>query len=130
MNNYQFLKDYQDLQYLVMFDKIINLPFGSVSYCAGDESAFWNQALVNKELNQEQLELIETTLKKLNRKPAVYFENRKSLEQLVEVLLKNNYRHYFEDCWLFHPGVEINKDRFGQVKKVLTERVRYFSKNV
>ena len=122
MNNFQFLNDYKELQSTIMFDKIIDLPFGSVSYCAGEESAFWNQALVNQELNQEQLELIETALKKLNRKSAVYFENRKSLKPLVEFLLKNNYRHYFEDCWLFHPGVEINIERFGQVKKVLTER--------
>ena len=105
-----------------MFDKIINLPFGSVGYCAGEESAFWNQAMVNQELNQEQLELIETTLKKLKRQPAVYFENRSSLNPLKEFLLKNHYKHYFEDCWLFHLGVETNIERFGQVKKVLTER--------
>lgn len=122
MNNFQFLNDYKELQYTIMFDKIINLPFASVSYCAGEESAFWNQALVNQTLTQEQLLLIELTLKKLKRNPAVYFENRKSLKSLNEFLLKNKYKHYFEDCWLFHPGVEINTDRFGQVKKVLTER--------
>ena len=128
MDNFQFLNDYKELQYTIMFDKIINLPFGSVGYCAGEESAFWNQAMVNQELNQEQLELIETTLKKLKRQPAVYFENRSSLNPLKEFLLKNHYKHYFEDCWLFHLGVETNIERFGQVKKVLTEFDACFQK--
>lgn len=122
MNNFQFLEDYKQLQYTIMFDKIISLPFGSVSYCAGEDSAFWNQALVNQTLNQEQLLLIEKTLKKLNRQPAVYFENRSSLKPLVEFLIKNHYKHYFEDCWLFHPAENIKFDRFDQVKKVSTER--------
>lgn len=122
MNNFQFLNDYKELQYTIMFDKIIDLHFASVSYCAGEESAFWNQALVNQALNKEQLGLIEDTLIKLNRQPAVYFENRESLRPLVKFLLKNKYRPYFEDCWLFHSGVEIDSDRFVQVKKVLTER--------
>lgn len=116
------MNDYKELQYTIMFDKIINLPFASVSYCDDEASAFWNQALVNQELDQDQLELIETTLKKLKRKPAVYFENRESLRPLVKFLLKNKYRHYFEDCWLFHSGGNIQPDRFDQVKKVLTER--------
>ena len=105
-----------------MFDKLIDLGFSRVGYCEGDKSGFWNQALVNKLLTKGQLDLIEATLKKLDRPSAVYFENRDSLKPLVEFLIKNNYRHYFEDCWLFHPGVEINTDRFGQVKKVSTER--------
>ena len=122
MNSFQFLEDYKQLQYKIMFDKIINLPFGSVSYCAGEDSAFWNQALVNQLLTQDQLFLIEKTLKRLNRQPAVYFENKDSLKPLVEFLIKNHYKRYFEDCWLFHPGGEINSDRFGQVKKVTTEK--------
>lgn len=122
MNNFQFLEDYKELQYTIMFDKIINLPFGSVSYCEGEDSVFWNQALVNQTLTQKQLLLIESTLKKLNRQPAVYFENRNSLKPLIEFLLKNNYKHSFEDCWLFHPGENIQPDRFKQIKKVSTER--------
>src|SRR3989338_3888915 len=122
MDNSQFLRDYQELQHTIMFDKLIDLGFSRVGYCEGDKSGFWNQALVNKLLTNGQLDLIEATLKKLDRPSAVYFENRDSLKPLVEFLIKNNYRHYFEDCWLFHPGVEINTDRFGQVKKVSTER--------
>lgn len=122
MNHWQFLNDYKELQYTIMFDKIIDLPFASVSYCAEEESAFWNQALVNQILNKQQLKLIEQALKNLKRKPAVYFENRLTLKPLVEFLKQNNYKHSFEDCWLFHPGVEINTNRFGQVRKVLTER--------
>lgn len=122
MNNFQFLNNYKELQDTIMFDKIIDLGFASVSYCAGEESAFWNQALVNQTLNKEQLGLIEDTLIKLNRRPAVYFENRKSLSSLIQFLEQNSYIYFFEDCWLFHPGVEIDSGRFVQVKKVLTER--------
>jgi ribosomal protein S18 acetylase RimI-like enzyme len=105
-----------------MFDKIIHLLFASVSYCAGDQSAFWNQALVNQVLDQKQLKLIEATLNNLKRRPAVYFENKGLMKPLIEFLLKNNFECGFEDCWLFHPGVEINRDSFDQVKKILTER--------
>lgn len=61
-------------------------------------------------------------MKKLNRQSAVYFENRNSLKPLIEFLRKNNYKHSFEDCWLFHPGENINSDQFSQVKKITTEK--------
>ena len=122
MNNFQFLRDYQDLQYSIMFDKLIDFPFGRIGYCEGDHSAFWNQALVNQLLTKQQLLLIESTLKKLNRQPAVYSENIGSLKPLIEFLLKNNYKHSFEDCWLFHSGNNIDPARFKQVKKVSTEK--------
>ena len=122
MNNFQFLRDYQELQHTIMFDKLIDLPFGRVGFCEEDKSAFWNQVLVNQPLTQSQLALIEATFKKLDRPPAVYFENRKLLTPLKEFLLKNQFKHSFEDCWLFHPGEKIKTERFNQVRKVLTDR--------
>lgn len=118
MNNYQFLRDYQDLQYSIMFDKLIDLKFARIGYCKGDESGFWNLALTDQLLTQKQLLSMESTFKKLKRNPTVYFENKLSLKQLVDFLLANQYKLNNEDCWLFHSGENIISDRFFQIKKV------------
>lgn len=122
MNNYQFLRDYQDLQHSIMFDKLIDLNFCRVGYCAEDESGFWNQALVNRLLSIEEIRIIESTLQKLNRKSTIYYENKPMLDSLTALLKANHYSFSFEDSWLFHPDKNINSDRFAQVKKIATEK--------
>lgn len=122
MINFQFLRDYQELQHTIMFDRSIDLLFGRIGFCEGDKSVFWNQILVNQDLTQEDLNLIESAFQKLDRPPAIYFENRTTLSPLKKFLEQNHYKHNFEDCWLFHPAESINNERFGQVKKVLAER--------
>lgn len=118
MNNFEFLKKYQQLQYSIMFDKLIDFDFATVAYCRGDSSPFWNQALVNQIIDNRQLRKIEETIRRFNRKPAIYFENRKNLQTLIDYLKENNYKFCFEDSWMFHCGRNINPARFGQVKKI------------
>ena len=118
MDNYQFLRDYQDLQYEIMFDRLIDLGFCRIGYCHGENSSFWNQALTNKILSNEQVEVIESTLNKLKRDSTIYFENKKSLDGLTFLLKNKQYKFSFEDSWLFHSGENISQDRFKEVKKV------------
>ena len=121
MNNFDFLKRYQQLQYTVMFDKFIDLGFAVISYCKGDNSSFWNQALTNQILTGEQLSRIEEEMKLLNRKPAVYLENKENLQPLVNFLKEKGYKFNFEDSWMFHSGASIDTSRFDQIKKVTNE---------
>ncbi|MFH0942737.1 MAG: GNAT family N-acetyltransferase [Candidatus Beckwithbacteria bacterium] len=122
MNNYQFLRDYQNLQYSLMFDQLIELGFCRISYCAGDNSNFWNQALTNQLLSSEQLKQIEYNLTKLNRQSTVYFENKKTLNQLAILLKTNKYNFSYEDSWLFYTKNSLDSSRFKQVKKISTEK--------
>lgn len=121
MTNFEFLKKYQQLQYTIMFDKIIDIGFAKIGYCQGDKSAFWNQALINRLLTEEQLFKIEQIFQSLNRNPALYFENRKGLKPLIDFLKEKGYQKGFEDSWMFWSGKEIDGGRFNTVKKVANE---------
>lgn len=121
MGNFNFLQKYQQLQYTIMFDRLIDLGFAVVGYCEDDSSSFWNLALTNKILAEGELFKIEKTMNSLSRKPAVYFEKRKDLQALLNFLKEKRYGFNFEDSWMFHPGEDIDVSCFGQVKKVTNE---------
>lgn len=121
MDNFGFLQRYERLQETIMFDKFIDLGFTVVSYCAGDNSAFWNHALINQFISEDQLEKIAETMRGLERNPALYFENRQDLYPLIDFLKTRGYGKGFEDSWMFHSGENIDKSQFGSVKKVIDE---------
>ena len=121
MDNFNFLRKHQQLQYTIMFDKLIDLGFAMVGYCKGDDSSFWNLALTNQILTKKELFKVEETMQSLNRNPGVYFENRESLKPLVKFLKGKGYEFSFEDSWMFHSGRHIDVSRFGLVKKVTNE---------
>lgn len=122
MNNFIFLQKIQNLQYGIMLDKIINMDFVKIGYCQGDSSIFWNYALINKVLGENELSRIEGEMKSLNRQPTVYFENKKPLQPFIKFLKNRGYKFGFEDSWMFHDGKNIDKTRFNSVKKVTTKK--------
>lgn len=121
MNNFGFLSKYQQLQKGVMFDKIIDLGFAFIGYCKVDKSAFWNLALINKSLSEEEISKIEKTFKSLDRNPTIYFENREDFKPFINSLKEKGYKREYEDSWMFWQDKEIDKSRFNLVKKVSTE---------
>lgn len=129
MRNFQFLRQYQKLQEGIMFDKLIDLGFASISYGAVDKDPFWNNALVNSLLVEEQLLKIEKTLHRFERNPTVYFENRPDLGALVELLKVHFYVKGWEDSYMFYSGEDIDTNRFNTVKKVESgEQLKVFLK--
>lgn len=122
MTNFEFLQKYQQMQNSIMYDEVEDFGFAQVGYCKGDDSSFWNLALVNKLLSEEELSKIETYLISLKRKPAVYFENRVDLKELISFLESKDYEWDYSDSWLFYTGMPIDQSRFDQVKKVETEK--------
>ncbi|MFA5967495.1 MAG: GNAT family N-acetyltransferase [Patescibacteria group bacterium] len=120
MSNYEFLKEYQQLQYQIMFGKLTDLGFASVSYCEDDKSAWWNQALIENEITPEQIKVIEQTMISQSRTPVIYFENNKS-ESFIDLLKQSGYKFEYEDSWMFHAGENIDYDRSHHVKKVENE---------
>lgn len=121
MDNFGFLQKHQRLQYTIMFDKLIDLGFATVGYCETDKSPFWNLALANKILADEELSKIEQTFISLNRNPTLYFEHREDLQSLADFLKGKEYKREFEDSWMFHQGKGIVASRFDMVKKVTNE---------
>ena len=122
MKNDQFLSYYQYLQYGIMYQKLIDLGFASVAWCAKYKSPFFNYAGVNKEIDKKQLTKIEEEMKRLDRRPTVYFENRKDFSELVGFLNKQSYKKHWEDSWMFHAGRNIDTSRFDSVKKVTNDK--------
>ena len=62
MKNDQFLDYYQHLQYGIMCQRLIDLGFASVAWCAKYKSPFFNYAGVNGEINKQQLSEVEKTM--------------------------------------------------------------------
>lgn len=122
MGNFDFLRKYQRLQNGIMYDKVIDLGFATVTYCGIYDSDFWNNALIDNELTEQQIIEIETKLNELNRKPSLYFENRPTFQKLIAMLSQKGYSKSFEDCWQFWTGIAVDKIRFENVKKVETDK--------
>ncbi len=119
-NNFAFLEKYERLQSGIMFDKLIDLGFGVVSYCKTDSSPFWNHALVNKLVTADQLEKIESSLRSLRRKPTLYFEIKNNLNPLIDFLTAGGYKKNFEDSWMFYNGEAVDSSNFENIKKVIS----------
>lgn len=122
MNNFNFLEKYYKLQQDIMFDKLINLDFDIIAYSQIDKSEFWNNILVNKILKSTEIDLAEKEFEKLERKPAIYFENKKSLLELKEDLFKKQYVKEWEDSWMFWQDGDIDTSRFDGVRKVTNDK--------
>ena len=121
MTNYQFLQKYVELQKDIMFDEVFDLVFATICYCQTGDSEFWNNALVNSVLGQEQIEAVVAKLKGLNRKSAFFFENREDLAPFAQILERQGYTQAAEDSMMFHSGENINTSRFSEVKKVTSD---------
>lgn len=121
MTNYQFLQTYVELQQGIMFDEIVDLDFATLCYSKLDSSPFWNNALIDIPLTDDQISQVEKKLTELERKPAFYFENRSDLQLFSETLTQRGYKQNAEDSLIFHMGESIDEGRFNQVKKVETE---------
>lgn len=118
MDNKLFLENYQQLQYTIMYNKLIDLGFASVAIGNTYESPFFNHALTHKRLTKVELDEIEHLLITEKRMPAVYFENKTELETLPISLQKNSYKKLWEDSWMFHTGKGMKTLEFSNIKKV------------
>ncbi len=120
MKNSNFLQNYQHLQYGIMYNKLIDLGFTSIAWCRKYDSPFFNHAQVDRVIAEQELQEIEWNLQELNRKPAVYFENRSNLSVLTQFLSEHGYEKTWEDSWMFHSGRDITIDN-THVREVETE---------
>lgn len=118
MTNFEFLKQYEQLQYTVMFDSLVDLGFAVVSYCRSDKSAFWNHALTDQTLTEGQLTVIEENMREQDRRPAIYFENADRDKTLALVLESHGYKRDFRDSWMWHSGADLDLSKSENVHKV------------
>lgn len=121
MKNSQFLEYYQHLQYGIMYQKLIDLGFASVAWCAKETSPYFNYAGVDQSIGETELLAIEAAMNTLNRKPTIYFEKRDTLSSLIHFLENRGYQKHFEDSWMFHSGENIDTSLFDSVRKVRNE---------
>lgn len=109
MDNSNFLLNYQHLQYMIMYDRLINLDFASIAVNHKYDSTVFNHAFTSKVLDKKQLKKIEEELDELDRKPAVYFEKSPKMEANEALLLKEDYKFDWEDSWMFHHGLGLEE---------------------
>ena len=62
MNNFNFLQKYQILQHTIMYDELIMLDIATIGYSKTDSSPFWNLALTDKVLKENEILKIEDIL--------------------------------------------------------------------
>lgn len=120
MDNFNFLQKYFHLQHTIMYDELIDLNFATIGYSKTDSSPFWNLALVDKTLSQNEILQIEDSLRKYGRNPTIYFENKNELSKLKNVLKIKGCQKKFEDSWQFWVnGKKVDIKHFSSVKKVI-----------
>lgn len=120
MGNFNFLQKYQKLQHAIMYDELIDIGFAVVGYSETDPYAFWNLALTDIVLGENQISKIEDILKQHQRNSTIYFENKNELNGLKEKLGEKGYKKSFEDTWQFWTGEKkLDKKYFSSVKKVI-----------
>lgn len=122
MDNHEFLQEYIQLQKDIMFDKLDISKNYTICFSDGDPHSFWNNALVGSVLTKNEIEEVEGKLKKLDRKPAFYFENKPELKAFQKLLSDKGYKKEAEDSMMFHSGKDIDTSRFSEVKKVETKK--------
>ena len=118
MNNFTFLQNYQELQLNITFDETIDLQFARIGLSQIDSTSYWNMALTNQILNDNELYEIERIMKAKNRQPAIYFENKQQLIPLINFLKRKNYQFKYEDSWMFFDNQKIIEPLPNQIKKV------------
>lgn len=121
-NNFTFLQKYQQLQQGVLFDRILDLGFTTITYWADTDDVYWNAALVDRVLTVEELTKIEETFQSLGKRPTIYFENKNELAPLIGFLEKNKYDKQFEESWMFYEEKNVDASHLDDVKKVETEQ--------
>jgi len=119
MNNFNFLQKYQILQHTIMYDELIMLDIATIGYSKTDSSPFWNLALTDKVLKENEILKIEDILKQHERNSTIYFENNGELNTLKDILKRKGYQKSFEDSWQFWINrQQIDVQHFNLVKKV------------
>lgn len=118
MENVDFLRKYQQLQYKIMFDEISVLEGAVLGISHLDQAAFWNFALACRNISAEELREIERKMESVGRKPVVYVENSRAFSETAKLLKSRQYQKIYEDSWMFWGDHDISSGRFFQVKKI------------
>jgi hypothetical protein len=103
MDTIKFLQTYQQLQYSIMGDILINLKSASITLNTIDSSTFWNYALLKNSIVQNDLKEIEGVMHEYKRSPTLYFDANLR-DNLDSLLSSHSYSKNFEDSWMFHSG--------------------------
>ncbi len=116
----KFLETYQQLQYSIMADTLLNLDFAPITLNDTDESAFWNHALLRRTINSTELMALEKAFEKHARTPALYLDSEIK-QSITNLLDSNSYEQEWADSWMFHPGDLNDTEGFEKVRVVKDE---------
>lgn len=106
-----------------MYDELVTLGFATVGYSKTDSSPFWNLALINKVLDENEISQIEDVFKQHQRNSTVYFENKNELNGLKDLLKNKGYKKSYEDSWQFWINEKMVDTRyFDSVNKVADKK--------
>ncbi len=72
-----------------------------LTFSKDDSELWWNYALINNTISNDELDYIETFFKKRNRFPSIYFSEGKKSKLIINFLKKNGYELTAQDSWLF-----------------------------
>ena len=66
-----------------------------------DSELWWNYALINNVISNDELDYIENFFKKRDRLPSIYFSEGKKSKLIINFLKKKGYELTAQDSWLF-----------------------------
>jgi ribosomal protein S18 acetylase RimI-like enzyme len=120
MTNYEFLEKWFQLMNGGSFDGVEDLGSAKASFSKASH-IFWNNALIDTLISDDQLQQIEDFYTSKQRTPALYFENTSEHQKLATFLESKGYEKKFEDNWLFYEKTEVSEKRFDTITQVKTD---------
>lgn len=87
-----------------------------MTFCEDNSEVWWNYALTNHIVSNEELNYIEDFFKKRNRLPSVYFSDDEKNKPLVDFLNNKGYKISAKDSWLFWNKESPNIDSEGVIE--------------
>ena len=115
MNIKNFFKKYFEFQKNVAFDNLKQLDFGFLISSKIDNSFYWNNCFIEKEITTSDIQKIEKLMASIKRRPCFYLidDDYKN----IKILEKENYEKESTDQWMFFSG-KFDSKNFGTFKKV------------
>ncbi len=115
INSKDFLKKYFEFQKGTAFDGLKELGFGFLVSSKTDDSFYWNNCFVEKEITELNIQKIEKIMSLIKRNPCFYLLNDDYKN--IKLLEKENYEKEATDQWMFFSDNFDIRD-FSNYKKV------------
>lgn len=117
MDKYKILKTFADIHRDSPLSKVIVKDKITYIYCDNNSEFWWNYALVDHIISDNELKEIEEYFISKDRRSSIYFSDDEKNMPLKNILQKKGYKIVAKDVWLFwdKPAPEIEDSNIVEI---------------